>query len=436
MKLKIFKPALLVVTMALLVNTIVYAQNKPVVPPPPPAPTGMPKFDDGDFHLKIDTLDIKLNLHLKTLEKNLEKLNEIGPQIAMNFKKLDKNFNFNVDIVPKIDLQLNYVDKFDFNFDDNGLKKKIERGQVQEKIKTYSKSYPIDANDKLKLANQFGKITVTTWDKHEVKVDVQIKAVANDEGDAQKLLDAVQINDSKTGNLVSFKTDIAHNNNNSSWKLWNWGGSKVHKLEINYTVYMPAKTDLEIEDSYGSIFLPDLAGQTKIKASYGSIFAQNLSNASNDIRGSYGNLKVGVLNGGRLDFSYGNVDVTECNNLKADLSYGTFHLGKLTGVADVDISYVSGFKIAEITNSFKRLNINSNYSGVSLSVPDNNFDFDITTNYGGFNYHDDKTTITSKTPPDGSKHVSMTRNYKGHVGKGGSDAQVFIRTNYGGVHFN
>jgi hypothetical protein len=80
--------------------------------------------------------------------------------------------------------------------------------------------------------------------------------------------------------------------------------------------------------------------------------------------------------------------------------------------------------------------VNSSYSGVSLGVPGgNNFDFDITTSYGGFNYNDDKVTITSKTPPDGSKHIGPTRNYKGHFGKEGAEAQVNIHTNYGGVNF-
>ena len=78
---------------------------------------------------------------------------------------------------------------------------------------------------------------------------------------------------------------------------------------------------------------------------------------------------------------------------------------------------------------------NASYSGVSLGVPaNNNFDFDITTNYGGFNYNDDKVTITSKTPADG-KHYSSTKNYKGHFGKEGSEAQINIHATYGNVSF-
>jgi hypothetical protein len=263
---------------------------------------------------------------------------------------------------------------------------------------------------------------------------VQIKAQADNDDDAQKLLDGVQIRDSKEGGQVVFRTEIERSN--SSWKLWNFGGQKKHKVEIDYTVYMPAKTDLDVEDSYGGIELPDLSGVVKISSSYGGILAQNLSNPNDVIEGSYGSLKAGSVNGAKLDFSYGSVDIDECNNLKADLSYGSFKLGRLTGSAEFDISYVSGFKIEDMANSFKKLNIDASYSSVALGVPgNNNFNFDITTTYGGFNYDDSKVTITSKTPADGSKHTGPTRNYKGHVGGAGSQGQITIHTSYGGVNF-
>jgi hypothetical protein len=199
---------------------------------------------------------------------------------------------------------------------------------------------------------------------------------------------------------------------------------------------MPAKTDLNVEASYGSIELPDLDGRVKISTSYGSTSVQSLSNPSNEIEGSYGSLKVGSMNGGRLDFSYGSVDMEECNNLKADLSYGSFKLGKLKGIGEFDLSYVGGFKIGDVASSLKRLNINSSYSGAAVGIsPNSNFEFDITTSNGGFNYNDNNVFITSKNPPDGSRHIGTTRNYRGHVGKGNSDARVTINTSYGSVHF-
>jgi hypothetical protein len=429
MRSKIFKPALLLLMALLVVNSVGFAQDISIsVDVQNPSVSVKTNFNDKDFQAKMNDLNKELKAGLKDFGKNLSlSLNGISPKINLDLNNLGDDIN--IDVNPKIDLKFN-VDGDGINSSDNDM----EDGNRSQKSKSYSKTYPIDGNDKIKLSNQYGKITVNTWDRHEVKVDVQIMAQAKDDDDAQKLLDGVQINDSKNGDLVSFKTEIQ--NNNGSWKIWNWGSNKQHKLQIDYTVYMPAKTDLNIEDSYGSIELPNLDGRIKLSTSYGSASIQNLSNPSNDLEGSYGSLKAGSVNGGRLNFSYGSVDMDECNNLKADLSYGSFKLGKLKGAGDFDLSYEGGFKIDELENSFKRLNVNTSYSGLTLGIAgNNNFDFDITTNYGGFNYDDSKITFTSKTPPDGSSHIGTSRNYKGHFGKGNGDVKVTVHTSYGGVNF-
>ena len=208
-------------------------------------------------------------------------------------------------------------------------------------------------------------------------------------------------------------------------------------MQIDYTVYMPARTDLTVEDSYGGIELPDLSGKVKISSSYGSVSAQNLSNPDNQIEGSYGNMKIASLGGAKLDCSYSDIDIDACGALKADLSYGSFKMGKLSGAGEFDISYVGGFRIGELANNFKKLKVDASYSSVALGVPaSNNFNFDITTSYGSFDYSDSKVTITSKNPPDGARHIGPTRNYKGHFGRDGNDGMINIQTSYGGVNFD
>jgi len=431
MKVKAFKASVLLLLGFLAIHTSILAQDTSVSVSTDTFATVKTKLHDKVLLLKMGKLSSKLEVEINNIQKEValnvinmiphinSELNKLGKTLNLEF---DNEFKVNPDSVPT-----------DADMNSSGENINIDKDNLTEKVKNYSKAYPIDATDKIKLSNQYGKITVNTWDKHEIKVDVQIKAQAGNDADAQKLLDGVQITDGKNGDLVYFRTVIERNRN--AWGLFNSMGNKMHKLEINYTVYMPIHTDLNVEDSYGSILLPDLTGKVKISSSYGSVSAQNLANASNEIEGSYGSLKVGIMNGGKLACSYGSVDMEECTNLKANLSYGSFKLGKLKGAADFNISYDGGFKIGEVASSIKELNINASYSGVSLGVPDTNFEFDITTSYGGFKYNNDRVIITSKTPPDGSKHIGTTRNYKGHVGKGGSEAQVNIHTNYGSVNF-
>src|SRR6185312_15010768 len=164
MKSKIFKPALSVLIMFLAIGTVACAQDTLVAPPKPPVAPKVRTFDGNGFNLNMESLDLNLKMDMKELGKNLEKLGKIAPQITMQLKglnKLDGNFNFNFDniapqidlnldnIAPQVDLNLRGLERsFDFNYDDKTLKKKIESGEVKEKIKNYSKSYPVDANDK------------------------------------------------------------------------------------------------------------------------------------------------------------------------------------------------------------------------------------------------------------------------------------------------
>src|SRR5437773_1587255 len=67
-----------------------------------------------------------------------------------------------------------------------------------KKEKSYSKSYSVSGSDKITLNNQFGEMRLTTWNKNEVKVDVSITAMSDDESRVQQILDRISIEDQKT----------------------------------------------------------------------------------------------------------------------------------------------------------------------------------------------------------------------------------------------
>jgi hypothetical protein len=417
---KIFKPLLTLVAALGMMPAAGFAQGISLVV----------NTSSGNAIVKAKVNTKAIEAKADALSKDLElTFDDLGSSLATKLKNIAPKVISQVnDMVSDVNVAINNGSY------SSGNTITLENGGAKDKYKSYTKTYPLDGNDRVKLTNQYGKIQINTWDRHEVKVDVQIKAEAEDDATAQKLLDGVQIRDSKDGDDVTFHTEIERLGN--SFKLWDFGGDKKHKVEINYTVYMPARTDLNVEDSYGAIEMPDMSGRVKISSSYGSVSAQNLSNPANVIDGSYGSLKAGMINGARLDYSYGSVSIDGCNNLKADISYSTFKLGKLSGSGEFDISYVGGFKIDELGDSFKKLKVDASYSSVAVGVPGSgNFNFDITTTYGGFDYNDGKATITSKNPPDGAKHIGPTRNYKGYFGKDGADAAVNIHTSYGGVNF-
>ncbi|MBK0384379.1 hypothetical protein I5M32_15535 [Pedobacter sp. SD-b] len=308
-----------------------------------------------------------------------------------------------------------------------------------EKIKKLTKSYPVNNDDVLAIGNSYGKITVNTWNKSEIKVDVEIKAYASNDEEAQKLLDGVTVSNNKTGNQIIFKTTIEQKNNKSNWltmSFWNAGGGDKQKVDVYYTVYMPAKNSVNFKTNYTNILLPNLSGNVGISMNYGDLNAGRLTGMVNKISSNYAKINVDALSNTEMFSNYGDIRIDLADGINASLNYCNIDLGNLSGIAVLKMNYAGGFKIGSFDKNFKSLNINSNYSNINLDFNNNSsFNFDVATTYANFKYNNDNVTITSKSPADESKKYSPSKNYKGYYGKSPS-GNIVIKSNYGGVKFN
>ncbi|WP_295716468.1 hypothetical protein [Mucilaginibacter sp.] len=484
MKSKIFNPFLFALMILLALGTGSFAQQKkPAKPARPAKPAAAPKvaqtdddeddsddadMDSKDYQLKMKDLQIKMkDLQIKMSALNKQKFNKT---MKLNMKKFNKSFkgldkNFKLDTLKGFafklnDSMLNFAYKFDtniapmiaygfkdfdksFNFsydssdDDND--KQQQSAEEVVKTKSYSKSYNVDANDVINIDNKFGKVIVNTWNKNEVKVDVQIKVTTNNDDKAQKLLDDVNIKDGKDGNGVYFKTTISSDeDSNGSWGSFFKGSrNSVRSIEVNYTVYMPAKSPLTISNKYGSTDLPDLSGKLIINNSFGSLVAKTLSNPGNQIKVKYGNATIGNLNGSDLDVAYGSLSLGDCDRLNANLSYSSAKIGRIKTSGNINVKFGGGISIEGVDKNLKDLSVKSSYSSIKLGLGDDQTaDFDVTVRYGSFNYGNRDVSLTSKTPADGERGFNPTKNYKGHFGKGGTDKTITINSTFGSVNFD
>lgn len=394
-------------------------EPRQVEPLPPLAMTDTLKsLDFSKMKLKMDKLNhIDWNKHTLAMQKSFKKLQKNMEGMSQSMaERFNKDFNYN------------YNYNYNYNFDDS----KSSQDEGYQKVKNYSKSYTADANDQLYLTNVYGNITINTWAKNEVKVDVQIKATASSEAAAQAGIDMVNIEDNKEGNQISFKTNMSPGGNSR-----NWNNSDHHKVSINYVVYMPAKLQLEVKNTYGTITLPDLGGEVKIRSAYTNVNAQKLSNPASEIASSYGNVKVALFNGGKISMAYGDISIGEASNLRANVSYGSMNLSRPRGNLHLNLAYVGNLKIAEVDDALKTLNINSSYSDLNLGLSNrSSFDFDVIVTNADFKFDDSKVNITNRTPEPGSRGYNPTKTYRGTFGKGNPDARVTITSSYGSVKFD
>ncbi|QNK62880.1 hypothetical protein H7F33_20475 [Pedobacter sp. PAMC26386] len=362
------------------------------------------------------------------------------------------------------------------------------------RLKTFSKSFPLSATDKINIHNQYGGMVIKVWDKKEVKIDVSIKAYSNDDKEAEKLIDQVNISAEKNGDLVTCKTVIGERNR--------WSGrNRRREVKVNYVVYLPATNSLTLTQEFGNVNLDDFAGPLYAKVQYGDFNAGKLTSTNNYVSVQYGKTAIVEINKAVIKQQYGSgLTIETAGTLDLNAEYVTVRINTIRGDAVIRQQYGSGISIVNVNNldlnaqyanvkidnirgnaeikqeynSLKigtvgKLNLNSQYANVNMGslrgdgnfrMSYNNFDINeigagcknltIVADYVdtrlGFadNYHGDFFVRTSYSGfkagnrvtarQQGEKDDDSSKNYTGKIGSGGK-ANIHVKSEYGSVSF-
>ncbi|WP_412466568.1 hypothetical protein [Pedobacter sp. KLB.chiD] len=235
-----------------------------------------------------------------------------------------------------------------------------------ERSKSFSKSFSVDRNDKVNLNNQFGSIVIKTWDKKEVRVDVDIKAYANSDSDVQKLIDGVTIDATKNGDVVSFKTSMGDRNGRYGRGIKNGVTTWRREVKVNYTVFMPAVNPLTVLQQYGNVEMGNFAGPTSLKVEYGNLVAGNLSNTNNYINVQYGKCDIQDLNAAVIKHEYnGPVTIGAVGTLELVAEYVAVNINTIRRSADIKVEYGKGLTVGTIGGN---LLLNAEYARVNINT--------------------------------------------------------------------
>jgi hypothetical protein len=238
-------------------------------------------------------------------------------------------------------------------------------GQDQDdpmRTRSISKTFAVDNSDKLMLSNQYGSIQIKTWERKEIKVDIDIKAYGNNESEAQELLDQVSIESGKSSEGVLFRTKMNQERNmgrgSRNGRKWR------REVRVNYVVYMPAANAVNLSQTYGSIAMADLAGAVYAKVQYGNFSAENLSNTNNYISVQYGNTNIQRLNAAVIKQQYGSgCTIGTIGTLDLDAQYSAVNINTIKGNAVIKQQYGSGLTIGSVEN----LNLDIQYASVNIN---------------------------------------------------------------------
>lgn len=243
----------------------------------------------------------------------------------------------------------------------------LQQGQYDDpqRTKSFSKSYGIGRGDKVTISNIYGNLIFKTWDKNEVKVDADIRAFANSEDEAQKLIDNVSITSSKNGDEAVFKTQME--NSNGNWGNGSRNGKRWRReVKIFMTVYLPSGVALTASQQYGNVELPDFSGPTALKVQYGKLITGNLSNTNNFISAQYTSVDLQDVNKATIKQQYGSgLTIASIGELNLMAQYATVRIGDVKRNASIRQQYGSGLSIASVGGN---LDLDAQYASVKVGA--------------------------------------------------------------------
>lgn len=330
-------------------------------------------------------------------------------------------------------------------------KKPIEVGTVEKK-KTIIKLFDVDASDALTVDNQFGQVLVGLWDRNEIRIQITITANSDSDERIQRFLDAVTIDEKRTGNQIIVRTNF-NQNSTSNWNVSSWkSNGERNFVRIDYDVMMPRQNALTVRNKFGNTDIPSFSAPLNVYNRYGNFSADALTNHQTDIDVAYGKAIIRLLETAKLDVAYGNLDLNRVNVLTLVNKFGKMHIGEV-GKLDANIDYSGatigtlresgqiklnfsgGFRIEQLPQTANNVFIQANYSSVALPA-DSGSDFDVTVSYGNFNYVNGSTMhfTTQPSDNDGQRGPRLTKQYIGKVGRG-SGTKIRVVSKFGNVQF-
>jgi len=274
-----------------------------------------------------------------------------------------------------------------------------------EKTRKIEKTFSVNEDAEVEITNKYGKVHVNTWQKNEVQLTIEILVEDKNEERAQDRLESIEIEIIANPERVSATTNI-ESMKSSSWWGSGWSNNNGnHRMEINYTLFIPQTNSVDIDNKYGNVFIDDLLGNADIAVKYGNLDAEKLAGPRTTIELGYGNGKIALMEEADVEVKYSNLEIEECRSLDLENKYSDVELGiigildtetkygqldiervhtfegdvrytdldieELLKVVDVEVAYGSTFNIDYIHSDFESIDIEASYINVELNFDEN-----------------------------------------------------------------
>lgn len=334
-------------------------------------------------------------------------------------------------------------------------------------------TFDVSNGAKLGIQNKHGNITITTWDKSQIQIDVLLKVKTSNTEKGEKFLNAIEIDFESSSSKVRAKTIYPDQENNSWWSGW-FGSNKNLDYEVHYTVQAPHDISTTLINKYGNISQGSIEGDCDVTNKYGDIFFENVD-GNLTLNLGYGKAKVGEVGNSKMEIKYSqlklvsvnnleittkysNIKIKNCNLLNAHTKYDDYAIetiGSLKNSGKYDEFKIGSIDVFDIDTKYTDINIKTlnhkanfetKYGSVDVKATGSELEkIIIQSKYTGYNFHIDgdfhldfdgsRTDLHVKQPYEKyhSEKDGSDLSVKAYRGSKNSGATISAYMRYGGL---
>ncbi|MFD1144810.1 DUF4097 family beta strand repeat-containing protein [Larkinella insperata] len=159
--------------------------------------------------------------------------------------------------------------------------------RLQVVTKTVEKELAYSSGQRVNLTAQKADITIKGWAKATVLVRIKLMARHPERDVAERELDYLKYDIELRNNVI----DISNR-----FTIPQRAGSVKGNLKAVYEIWLPTRSLLTVNNTFGDVNLSDLAGETVVKLEFGKLSINNLSGKTT-ITSEYGDIEASELAG-------------------------------------------------------------------------------------------------------------------------------------------
>ena len=319
----------------------------------------------------------------------------------------------------------------------------------------------------LALNTRYGRVQLVAWNKPDIKVEVELVARADSPAGAAQLLAGLGVQwldyDAYTGGATASTTFGPGLRGRCST-----GGCRY---EVNYTVWLPATTALQVNTSFADVTLAgNWQGPTQLLVDYGALHTDRLEGGRNvvriangdatlayarqatlqvdyarlrlqageqiNLRTNYSDVDMGTVQDLTVHSTYGDVALGTVRSLRGSSGYSHFSVDKLSEALDMAVRYCPDFEVRDMGANFRQITLDGGYSTIRLGFAEAtpSFRFDVSTEQGQLLVDKKLVRVLQQGgSPQGNADVLGV--YGGPVAAPGAGS-VNIKVRYGTVRFS